>query len=174
MKWQRSPWRSKGHLRRQWLVHFHPKMPQKVISRYRKIQSDRLRVVEGHETLQLLLDADVMLCDTSSIITEFAVLRKPVVTFRNLSPQPHMVNVNQAAGIGPALEQALSRPDALMRAIERHVLETHPRNDGRCSERIIAATDSLVARGLGHLRPKPPNLRRHLSMRRQLHYYRFH
>ncbi len=156
-----------------WLIHFHPKMPAAVIARYRKIQSEKLCVVEGHDTLRLLMDADVMLCDTSSIISEFAVLHKPVVTFRNLSPQPYMINVTKPDDIGPALERALSRPSEVLRAIDQHVRDTHPWNDGRCSERIVTATDRLVNTGLGHLRPKPRNLLRHWHMRRTLHYYRF-
>jgi hypothetical protein len=156
-----------------WVVHFHPKMPPDITARYRAIQSEKLHVAQGHDTLRLLMDADVMLCDTSSIVSEFATLRKPVVTFRNLSPQAYMINVTSKAGIGAALRHALSRPADVMRAIDRHVSETHPWNDGLCSRRVVAATDSLVERGLGHLRPKPRNLLRHWSMRRALHYYGF-
>lgn len=155
-----------------WLVHFHPKMPPEVTDRYRDIQSDRVRVVEGHDTLQLLLDADVMLCDTSSIISEFALLRKPVVTFRNLSPKPYMIDVRRPEEVGPALERALDRPPEVIAEIERHARETHPYTDGRSSERIVTATDRLVASGLGHLEPKPRNLIRHWKMRRTLRYYR--
>jgi hypothetical protein len=156
----------------QWLIHFHPKMPVEVTDQYRAIQSEKLQVVEGHDTLQLLIDADVMLCDTSSIISEFALLQKPVVTFRNLSPKPYMLDVRQADQIGAALEHALSRPPEIMQAIAHHARETHPWNDGRSSERVVQATDGLVARGLGHLKPKPRNLIRHWKMRRQLGFYR--
>ena len=157
----------------QWLVHFHSKMPPGVTQRYRDIQSDRLCVVEGHDTLPLLFNADAMLCDTSSIISEFCLLRKPVVTYRNLSPQPYMIDVTRPQQVGPALERALARPPEIMRAIEQHARETHPWTDGRSSERVVAATDQLVDRGLGHLRRKPRNLIRHWKMRRDLNYYRF-
>jgi len=155
----------------QWLIHFHPKMPVDVTDRYRAITSPRVEVVEGHDTLQLLADADAMLCDTSSIISEFALLQKPVVTFRNLSPQPYMIDVREAADIGPAIERALQRPDSVMSAIETHARETHPWNDGHSSQRIIDATDRLIETGLGHLKRKPANRIRHWKMRRQLGYY---
>jgi hypothetical protein len=155
-----------------WLVHFHPKMPAAVTDRYRAIRSDRLQVVEGHDTLQLLLDADVLLCDTSSIISEFALLQKPVVTYRNLAPKPYMIDVRQPEQVGLALERALQRPEAVMHAIAEHARETHPWNDGRCSERIVAATDRLLQSGLGHLRRKPRNRIRHWKMRKTLRYYR--
>jgi hypothetical protein len=80
--------------------------------------------------------------------------------------------VRQADQIGAALEHALSRPPEIMQAIAHHARETHPWNDGRSSERVVQATDGLVARGLGHLKPKPRNLLRHWKMRRQLGFYR--
>jgi len=151
-----------------WLVHFHPKMPEKITDLYRGIQSGNLRVVEGHDTLQLLMDADVMLCDTSSIISEFALLQKPIVTFRNNAPKPYMIDVREPEMVGPALERALTRPPGIMQAIEAHALDTHPWNDGRCSERIVKATDQLVDSGIGHLKPRPRNRIRHWKMRREL------
>ena len=154
-----------------WLVHFHPKMPKKVTDLYRDIQSENLRVVEGHDTLQLLLDADVMLCDTSSIISEFALLNKPVVTFRNQAPSPYMIDVQEGNMVGPALEQALTRPQGIMQAIEAHILDTHPWRDGRSSERVVEATDRLVESGIGHLKAKPKNRIRHWKMRRELDYF---
>jgi len=156
----------------QWLVHFHPKMPAHITDRYRAIDSGKLQVLDGHDTLPLLLDADALLCDTSSIISEFALLRKPVVTFRNFAPRNYMIDVSSPAGIGAALELALTKPAAVMQAIDRHALDTHPWNDGKSSQRIIAATDRLIDRGLDHLKPKPRNLIRHLKMRHDLGYYR--
>jgi hypothetical protein len=100
------------------------------------------------------------------------LLRKPVVTFRNLAPQPYMIDVATPAGVGPALELALSKPAGIMQAIDQHALDTHPWHDGCCSQRIIAATDRLVEQGLGHLKPKPRNLIRHLKMRIDLDYFR--
>ncbi len=155
-----------------WQVHFHPKMPAGVLDRYRAIAGDRLTVVDGHDTLQLLLNADVMLCDTSSIISEFALLQKPVVTFRNLSPKPYMIDVSRTEDLVPALQRALQRPPEIMQAIAQHAAQTHPWNDGRSSERIVAATDRLIESGLGHLKPKPRNRLRHWKMRRELNYYR--
>ena len=140
-------------------------------------QGSVLSLLYAREALEtgegvLLMDADVMLCDTSSIISEFALLEKPVVTFRNLSPKPYMIDVREPAEVEPALERALQRPAPLMEAIAVHARETHPWRDGRSSERVVAATDRLVGSGIGHLKRKPRNLVRHWKMRRALHYYR--
>jgi hypothetical protein len=160
---QKSRWK--------WLVHFHPKMPGSITDLYRDIQSDKLRVVDTHDTLQLLMDADVMLCDTSSIISEFALLQKPVVTFRNRAPKPYMIDVQEPDGVGLALERALTRPPEIMQAIKAHTLDTHPWKDGRSSERVVHATDRLVDSGIGHLKAKPRNRIRHWKLRRELDYF---
>ena len=57
-----------------------------------------------------------------------------------------------------------------MAAIEEHAKQTHPYVDGRSSERVLDAVDALVQKGLGHLKPKPRNLIRHMKMRKQLGY----
>ena len=154
-----------------WLVHSHPRIPREVTDLYRAIRSDRLIVVEGVETLPQLLAADVMLCDTSSIISEFALLDKPVVTYRTAVPKPHVLDVTSPAEIGTAIEHALDRPAQLMAAIRAHAADTQPLRDGRASERIVQATDRLVSSGTEHLANKPRNLLRHWKMRRQLRYY---
>lgn len=156
-----------------WLVNFHPKMPADVIDRYRAIQNERLQVVEGNEVLPLLMDGDVMLCDTSSIISEFVLLKKPVVTFKNSDPKSFMIDIQNPGQLESALERALSRPPEIMTAIEQHIQETHPYTDGLSSQRAIDATDRMVESGISHLKPKPRNLVRHWKMRRKLHYYRF-
>ena len=45
--------------------------------------------------MPLLQRADAMLCDSSSIILEFMFLDKPVVTFRNSHPGPHLIDVDR-------------------------------------------------------------------------------
>jgi len=153
-----------------WLVQFHPKMPAAIVDKYRALSCDKLEVVEGYDTLPLLMNADVMLCDTSSIISEFTLLQKPVVTYRTNSPQPYLINVTSTDAVGPALERALSRPADIMQAIEEHTRATHPYADGHSSERILQAADALADKGLGHLKPKPRNIIRHMKMRKQLNY----
>jgi hypothetical protein len=83
-----------------------------------------------------------------------------------------MINVREPDKVGPALEQALTRPSEVMQAIAAHTVETHPWKDGRCSERIVKATDQLVDSGTGHLKAKPKNRIRHWKMRSELNYFR--
>jgi hypothetical protein len=154
-----------------WVANFHAKMDPEVVARYRALDLPNFEYVETHDPLPLLARADVMLCDTSSILLEFAMLRKPVVTFRNVEPKPFQIDVTRPDEVGPALERALSRPPELEAALDDVIRETHPWADGRSGERILDATEDLIARGTGHLSRKPANVIRHWKMRRQLGWY---
>jgi hypothetical protein len=156
-----------------WLVILHPKMPSEIIESYRDIQEENLEFIETDDIMPFLARADAMLCDTSSILSEFLVLRKPVVTFRTARPADYLIDVQQADEIESALEQALSRPPRLMEHIRRYAEETHPYRDGKSSQRTLDAIDKFGESGLQGLKRKPPNLYRHWKMRRMLDYPKF-
>ena len=121
----------------------------------------------------LLARADAMLCDTSSILSEFLVLHKPVVTFRTARPADYLIDIQRPDEIESALEQALGHPPRLMEHIRHYAEETHPYRDGKSSERTLDAIDALAESGLQGLKRKPPNLHRHWKMRRLLDYHKF-
>ena len=61
-------------------------MDKRIVDKYKSIQSENLQFVETDNVIPLLKAADVMLCDTSSVLIMFLLQGKPVVTFRNQSP----------------------------------------------------------------------------------------
>jgi len=156
-----------------WLITFHPKMDPEIVSKYQSLAGDNLHFVETDDIIPLLQEADLMLSDTSSIISEFLLQKKPAVTFRNRVPGPHLVNITEAGDIVQAIEQALTQPPELMSAIEDYINLIHPYMDGKSSHRVIDATDSLVERGRKHLKAKPLNLYRRLKVRHKYGYYKF-
>jgi len=156
----------------QWTVQFHPKMPREIVEAYQKIQHEKLRFVETDDIIPLLQQADVMLSDTSSVITMFQVLHKPVVTFRNISPGPHLLDVSEEGRVLEALQTALTRPETLMQAITRHIEELHPYRDGRSSERVVEAIDAMLQGKCPVQRPRPRNFLRNLKFRKRLGYWR--
>ncbi len=157
----------------QWIVHFHPKMDGAVVDSYRAMQNENLTFIETDDTIPLLQQADVMVSDTSSIVSEFCLRQKPAVTFRNRRPGPHLLNITEPSGLRSAIEQALSKPAALMTAIREYTQHIHPYRDGRSSARVLAATDQFIAQGDHGLVRKPLNLVRRLKMRKMLGYYRW-
>jgi CDP-glycerol glycerophosphotransferase (TagB/SpsB family) len=154
-----------------WVVNFHPKMDAVVVNAYQSIQSDNFRFIETDDIVPLIKTADLMVSDTSSVISEFLLLHKPVVTFNNRSPGSHLINITDPSDLESAIETGLSRPDSLMNQIRAYSDWIHPYRDGRSSVRVLEATNSLIDRGRGHLKKKPLNLMRRLKIRKQLGYY---
>ncbi|HEU4601772.1 MAG TPA: hypothetical protein VFS24_07375, partial [Steroidobacteraceae bacterium] len=130
-----------------------------------------LKFVETDDILSLYVQADVMLSDTSSVVPEFLTQHKPVVTFRNRKPGPHLINIENVSDVLPALERAFAPSDELQAAIVRYANHIHPYRDGRSSERVLAATDEAIEQGGAGLRRKPLNLWRRLQARKRLGYW---
>ena len=156
----------------QWLVQFHPKMDAKVVEKYKSIQSDNLTFIETDNVIPLLQRADVMVSDTSSIITMFLLLEKPVVTFKNANPKAHNLDINDVEILESSIEAALKRPAELMHNITEFVNQTHPYKDGKSAERVINATEQMLAGKNIPKKSKPFNLVRNFKMRKNLNYWK--
>ncbi|WP_076542064.1 CDP-glycerol glycerophosphotransferase family protein [Shewanella sp. UCD-KL21] len=156
-----------------WLVQFHPKMDREVVDKYKALQNDNLSFIETDNILPLLKAADVMLCDTSSVLIMFLLQGKPVVTFNNKTNSPHLINIDQLNEIEPALDRALAQPESVMEAISNYCKNVHPDCDGNSSQRVLAATDKLIESGLAGMRPKAMNLWRNLKIRKKLGYWKW-
>ena len=100
-----------------WLIQFHPKMDKHIVEQYRSLENEHLAFVETDNVIPLLQEADVMVCDTSSVLIMFVLQNKPVVTFNNVSPQDYMVNIHAPENLENAIDLALTRPKALMEKI---------------------------------------------------------
>lgn len=156
-----------------WFVQFHPKMSIEIVEMYKSLQSEHLTFVETDNVVPLLQAADVMLCDTSSVLLMFLLQHKPVVTFKNQSPKPHLLNIQDKREVEGALELALSRPSNLMDEVEAYCQFIHPYNDGESSLRVLGVTNDLIDKGTSHLKRKPLNLLRQYKMRKVLGHWKF-
>jgi len=155
-----------------WLVQFHPKMPVDIVAKYKGLQNEHLTFIETDNVLPLLQQADVMVCDTSSVLVMFLLQQKPVVTFRNISPGPFLYDITEADKLENAISHALKKPDDLMCEIRNFISHTHPYRDGGSSERVLQAVDKVLAEDLP-LKRKPANLLRNFKARKKLAYWRF-
>ena len=159
---------------RYWLLTLHPKCPPALFARYRALAGANAAFVETEQLVAAERAADVLVADTTSVVSEFVVQRKPVVTFRNRAPKPHMLDFEEPAQL-PALLAQADAPDAALRAaLAAYSDAIHPYRDGRSSNRVLAATEALLAGELGPLQRRPLGAwLRGLQIRRDLRYWRF-
>lgn len=154
-----------------WIITFHPKLDEPaLLQQYQQLAAahpnvDFRRINEGIRTFR---ETDVLLCDSSSLIVEYLMTNKPAVTYRNTHPGPFLIDVQEAHEIGPAIEQALTHPDALMQAINDYTAFHEAHRDGHNSERVLDAIDDFIARYQGKLPRKPFYPIRQIKM---LYYY---
>ncbi|MCG6201408.1 CDP-glycerol glycerophosphotransferase family protein [Psychromonas antarctica] len=156
-----------------WLIQFHPKMDKIIVDQYKSLQNDNLQFVETDDVLPLLQAADVMLCDTSSVLIMYLLLRMPVVTFNNQTKNNSLLNIEQIDEIESAIDYALTYPAVLMQKIEAYCQKTHPYHDGKSSKRVIEVTDKLLVDGLSPVIKKPFNFIRQLKLRKKLNYWKW-
>lgn len=152
----------------QWLITLHPKMASETIARYRALENENLSFYDTGSVVDLLHRADVIVSDNSSILQEFLLLKKPVVTYRNRDPQECMINITQASDLEEAVKQALAPGETLLKAIEAYGPSMTPFLDGASSERVLDTVEEMIQNGWKDT--KPANLWRNLRMRQRLNY----
>ena len=157
---------------RYWLLTLHPKCSPALFGRYRALAGANAAFFETEQLVSAQRAADVLLADTTSVVSEFVVQRKPVVTFRNRAPKPHMIDFSEPAALPAMLARGFAPDPALLSAIADYADRIHPYRDGQSSQRVIAATQSLLAGELGPLRRRPLGaFVRGLQIRRELGYW---
>jgi CDP-glycerol glycerophosphotransferase (TagB/SpsB family) len=156
-----------------WLVQFHPKMAVSTIADYKSIQAQNYRFIETSDVLPYLQQADVMVSDTSSILQEFLQLERPVITLRNRTPGPWLIDIQDPSDLETAIQLALARPPQLIDEIRQYNVELHPYTDGQSSVRVLHAIENFSYSDPKRLKSKPLNLIRKFKLRKELSYWRF-
>jgi len=155
----------------QWLVTLHPKMADETVEKFKALEGPNLRFYNNDRVIDALHEADVMVCDNSSVLQEFLLLKKPVVTFKNRSPQACMLNIDEPAMLEAAIEQALNAKPELLHAIEIYGESITPFVDGQSAARVYNAAKKMIESKWQD--SKPANHWRNWKMRCQLGYFRF-
>jgi UDP-N-acetylglucosamine 2-epimerase len=156
-----------------WIVKFHPKMNPLLMEPFKQIQAKNLLISESDSSLPLLKTANVLVSDTSSIVGEFLLLEKPVVTFRNRQPGDYLINIEEPSKLEAAIKSALAYDNNLIAKIRQENQLLHPYNDGKSTERVIKAVDKLLLVRSRSQSSKPLNFVRNLQLRKRLNYWRF-
>ncbi len=157
----------------QFLVILHPMMDASIVEKFKNLESENLKYFDTTDIIPIFKIADVMFSDTTSAIPEFILQHKPVVTFRNNKPMPHLMNIEKVVDIEKTIEKAFSNPEEVMKNIDEYIEFTHPYSDGKSSKRIVEATLDFLEKDRSYLKRKPLNLFRKFQIRKKLNYFKF-
>ena len=142
------------------------------VDKYQSLSCDNFQVIETPVLNNLLQRADIMLSDTSSVIGEFALLTKPVVSYKNSQPGEYLINIEDPKLLANSIEQAFNPTPSLLKAIKDYAEQLHPYSDGNSSLRIIDAVEKILLNGKQALKKKPLNLLRNFKIRKKLNYWK--
>lgn len=143
------------------LIKFHDLMAPDVIKKYKELakNTDNVVVEEEPNIVKFLLMADLMISDTSSVVYEFLLLDKPVITFRNNSGNILWDNSREYSGLSQKVAANLDE-DRFDAERQKIIQNYHPYNDGRSAERMVEAVEDYIEEHGVPERRRLPILRR--------------
>lgn len=154
-----------------WLVTLHPKMASSTVNKYRQLVGPHVEFCANDQVIDAMHRAHIMVCDNSSILQEFLLLKKSVVTMNNRRPGPHLIDITQPAQLQTAIGRALTPCAERQAAIDAYGLSITPYLDGQTAARVYQAVMRMLESGWEDR--KPANVFRNWKMRRQLRYFTF-
>ena len=147
------------------LLKFHPLMDNEWISEYKNLANSNNNIVyeTDNNIIKFLRIADLLISDTSSVIYEFLLLDKPVISFNNISQQINWENSTDYSQLIPLVSKNLN--EDLFSKFRKEIFKNiHPYNDGKSASRMVEAVES-------HLNTHGVPLRRKLSFLRRMKIY---
>lgn len=156
------------------LIKFHPKMDPSCIAKYQRICNDHMQIIETDSIVALLQTADILVSDTSSVVGEFSLLNKPVVTLNNIQPEEHLFNFSNPLDLIKQLQlatQKLKNGEEIVP--QSYMNDLHPFRDGLSAKRVIAAVEHILENGKQNNGPKPFNFFRKFKQRKKFNYWGF-
>ena len=127
------------------LFKFHALMDPELIEAYRGIAASHDNVVyeEEKNISKFLILADLMVSDTSSVVYEFLLLNKPVITFKNIAENQYWEDIEDPAVLAPSI--ATTFAEDTYRAQREFIINNyHPYTDGQSSERMVTAIEQFI------------------------------
>lgn len=126
-------------------IKFHDLMNPAVAESYHQAAATRrnVKIVEDRNILKSLIMSDVMISDTSSVVYEYILLNKPVITINSFSKNINWCNIEKPEGLRAALQQELTE-DRYREKRHETIRQYHPYTDGKSSARMITAVEDYI------------------------------
>jgi len=127
------------------VIKFHDLMAENLIYSYKKLSMsfENVLFIEERNIIKYLLIADLMISDTSSVVYEFLLLDKPVITFKNNSHAINWDNQLSFSGLVKRVAKNLLE-DPFKQQRLKILKEYHPYTDGNSAKRMVEAVEKYI------------------------------
>ena len=126
------------------IIKFHDKMNNEWIALYENMDAKNILIVESDDITESLQMADLMISDSSSVVYEFTLLDKPVITFNSTSENIDWCNVHSANEVYNNVIEVLNGDDRYAKNRQSTIALYHPYNDGKSASRMVGATKKYI------------------------------
>lgn len=138
-----------------WLLKFHEFMDREIISKIKENNLSNIRIIDTFDITPFLHISDIMISDTSSVIYEFMVLRKPVVTYRTMGRKDKGINIKYPNELRDAVDQAFNI--SFGKGNMSRLIDVNPYLKGEISGRVFDTLKEIKHKNLLPKKRKPFN-----------------
>jgi len=128
------------------IIKFHDKMDKNIIQQYKNLTCKNLIISNEKDITKLLQISDLMISDTSSVVYEFVLLNKPVVTLNSISENINWLDLNNENLLETNVLKILNGNDEFKDKRKNIIEQYHPYNDGKSSQRMIDAVLEYISK----------------------------
>jgi len=143
------------------LLKFHDKMNKDIMDMYQQASQSlkNLTIVNNPNISKYLILSDIMISDTSSVVYEFLLLDKPVITFKSSSKNIKWLDISNPNTLKQSVKDVLDFD--INQNDRKWIIDNyHPYSDGQSAKRMIEVVREWLSRNPVPEKRKLPFLRR--------------
>lgn len=124
------------------LLKFHPLMAEEWVEQYKNLaeQTDNIIYQTENDITKFLIVSDLLVSDTSSVVYEFMLLDKPVITFNSIASNIVWKDLKTYQNLTAIVQQTFEE-DSYKQSRKNIIRDYHPYNDGQSALRMVEAVE---------------------------------
>jgi len=127
------------------IIKFHDLMDEDYKKDYYNLEKNNLLISKEKDIINLMKISDIMISDTSSVVYEYILLDKPVITLNNKSDNNTWDNIIDEKQMLSAIYNILDGKDEYKNKRKNTIKLYHPYSDAKSSQRMIDAAIEYIS-----------------------------